>query len=164
MRDTSSARSPAPFVPVGHISIDTVASTATPSLLLADPSTHRFHISAFYVSRAIHGGGIGGVVVREAEGMAVRVLGARVLTLDTLDKRVLLREEDGGFQGGRDLYRRFMGVEPPEVSFLLLFSRLGSGREVLWFGEDGEKEELKVGSWTRKRGRRRNKMVKRLMK
>jgi GNAT superfamily N-acetyltransferase len=104
-------------VPVGHISIDTVASTTTPSLLLADPSAHRFHISAFYVSRAMHGDGIGGVVVREAEDMAVRVLGARVLTLDTLDKRVLLREEDGGFKGGRDLYRRFIGIEPPEVSF-----------------------------------------------
>ncbi|KFY47640.1 hypothetical protein V496_10511 [Pseudogymnoascus sp. VKM F-4515 (FW-2607)] len=89
-RDSSSSRVLGPFMPVGHISVDTVASTPEPTLLLADPENHRFHLSAFYISKAIQGGGIGNATMKAAEHMAVSVLGAKFITLDTWDRRLII--------------------------------------------------------------------------
>lgn len=100
-RESSSSRSESSFIPLGHISIDTIASTFLPTVELADPSAHKFHISTFYVSRALHNSGIGSVAVRAAESMAVAVHGAKILTLDTLDKRALLEDDEGGIPGAK---------------------------------------------------------------
>jgi ribosomal protein S18 acetylase RimI-like enzyme len=80
-------------MPVGHISVDTVASTPEPTALLADPANHRFHLSAFYISKAIQGGGLGNTTMRTAEHMAASVLGAKVITLDTWDRRLIIGDE-----------------------------------------------------------------------
>ncbi|KFY98458.1 hypothetical protein V500_01660 [Pseudogymnoascus sp. VKM F-4518 (FW-2643)] len=122
-RDSSSSCS-APFVPVGHISIDTIASTVVPSCLLANPKEHRLHISAFYVSNAIQGGGIGGAAMKAAEHMAVVVLGARVLTLDTMDKRVFLPVAEGGINGGVDSYLKYQRMEVPKFSAQSWYERM----------------------------------------
>ncbi|KFY29155.1 hypothetical protein V493_02510 [Pseudogymnoascus sp. VKM F-4281 (FW-2241)] len=114
-RDFSSSSS-ASFIPVGHISIDTIASTVVPTRLLADPKERRLHISSFYVSNAIQGGGIGGAAMRAAERMAAVVLGARVLTLDTVDKRVFLPVAEGGINGGVDSYLKYRRMEVPKFS------------------------------------------------
>ncbi|OBT63847.1 hypothetical protein VE03_06588 [Pseudogymnoascus sp. 23342-1-I1] len=103
-RDSSPSRLLVPFMPVGHISVDTVASTPEPTLLLADPENHRFHLSAFYISRAIHGGGIGNATMKEAEHMAVSVLGAKFITLDTWDRRLIIGDTKKEWREKFDYY------------------------------------------------------------
>ena len=69
--------------------MDTIASTPDPTPLLADPPNHRFHLSALYISRAIHGGGLGNAAMAAGEHMAVSILGAKTITLDTWDRRLI---------------------------------------------------------------------------
>lgn len=54
--------------------------------------------------------------MKAAERMAVVVLGARVLTLDTMDKRVFLPVAEGGNNGGVDSYLKYQRIEVPKVS------------------------------------------------
>ncbi|KFY26911.1 hypothetical protein V491_01107, partial [Pseudogymnoascus sp. VKM F-3775] len=103
-RDSSSSRSLEPFMPIGHISIDTIASTPKPTLLLADPENHRTHLSAFYISRAIQGGGLGTATMQAAEHMAVSVLGAKVITLDTWDRRLIIDDSKKEWREKFDYY------------------------------------------------------------
>lgn len=103
-RDSSSSRSLEPFMPVGHISVDTVASTPEPTPLLADPENHRFHLSAFYISKAIQGGGLGNATMAAAEHMAASVLGAKVITLDTWDRRLIIGDEKKEWREKFDYY------------------------------------------------------------
>lgn len=124
-RDSTSARSSEPFIPLGEISIDTIASTPVPSKMLADPASGRFHISTFYVSRALHGSGIGGVTMGAAESMAARVLGAKYLTLDTLDKRALMSEEEGGLPEARAAMQRISEHITPVFSTQAWYERMG---------------------------------------
>jgi GNAT superfamily N-acetyltransferase len=81
-RSIASASLSSQFTPIGHISID--AYSPIPGL--TDPLTHRYAISTFYISRAIHGIGLGGLAMRAAEKMAVEVLGAKCLSLNTVEK------------------------------------------------------------------------------
>ncbi|KFZ01186.1 hypothetical protein V501_10161 [Pseudogymnoascus sp. VKM F-4519 (FW-2642)] len=103
-RDSTSSRSLVPFMPVGHISVDTVASTPEPTTLLADPENHRFHLSAFYISKAIQGGGLGNTTMRTAEHMAASVLGAKFITLDTWDRRLIIGDEKKEWREKFDYY------------------------------------------------------------
>jgi hypothetical protein len=69
------------FIPVGHISLD--LQGIDPSL--ADPLQGVYLISSFYISRALHYGGLGRATMDAVEAMAVREpLHVKVLTLDTL--------------------------------------------------------------------------------
>ncbi|KFY10807.1 hypothetical protein V492_04840 [Pseudogymnoascus sp. VKM F-4246] len=112
-RDSSSSRLLEPFMPIGHISVDTVASTPKPTLYLADPENHRFHLSAFYISKAIQGGGIGSATMEQAEHMAVSVLGSKVITLDTWDRRLLV---DDSKKEWREKFH-YYGIDRPLPKF-----------------------------------------------
>lgn len=96
-------------MPVGHISVDTVASTPEPTTLLADPENHRYHLSALYISSAIQGGGIGSATMEAAEHMAATVLGANVITLDTWDRRLITDESK------KDWREKFEYYSPPAL-------------------------------------------------
>ena len=60
-----------------------------------------------------------------AESMAVAVLGAKVLTLDTLDKRVLMTEEEGGLPGALAAMKRLQEGRTPEFSTQAWYERMG---------------------------------------
>lgn len=93
--------------------------------MLADPSSYRFHISAFYVSRALHGSGIGRITMTAAESMASRVLGAKFLTLDTLDKRALMTAEEGGLPEAYAAMQRLEEHITPGFSTHAWYERMG---------------------------------------
>lgn len=100
---------------------------------MADPSTGRYHLSAFYVSRALHNSGIGSSSILSAEAMAVSVLGAKVITLDTVDRRVVVPESEGGWPWARERMLRLQGWGP-KFSVQEWYERLGY--RVFW--EEGE--------------------------
>lgn len=110
-------------MPVGHISVDTVASTPEPTTLLADPANHRYHLSALYISEAIQGGGIGGATVEAGEHMAVSVLGAKVITLDTWDRRLVTDESKKEWREKFDYYSP--KEAPPKFDPQGWYQRLG---------------------------------------
>ena len=60
-----------------------------------------------------------------AEKMAVDVLGAKVLTLDTLDKRALIPEEEGGLPGALSAMRRLGEKITPGFSTQAWYERMG---------------------------------------
>ncbi|KFX99146.1 hypothetical protein V490_01922 [Pseudogymnoascus sp. VKM F-3557] len=77
---TPSSRS---FIPVGHISLD--SESANPGQ--ADASQGLYCITNLYISRAIHGGGLGGAALDAIESQAINEpLCAKILSLDTLAK------------------------------------------------------------------------------
>lgn len=60
-----------------------------------------------------------------AESMAARVLHAKVLTLDTLDKRALMTEEEGGLPGALSAMRRLKEKITPGFSTQAWYERMG---------------------------------------
>ena len=60
-----------------------------------------------------------------AESMAVRVLHAKVLTLDTLDKRALITEEEGGLPGALSAMKRLVDNVAPVFSTQAWYERMG---------------------------------------
>lgn len=74
------------FIPIGHISIDSLNAEAN-HIDLDIPSTGVFWIKTFYVSHSVQGQGIGRAAMDEAEKMAVgEPLNARILMLDTMHR------------------------------------------------------------------------------
>ncbi|KFX95135.1 hypothetical protein V490_03999 [Pseudogymnoascus sp. VKM F-3557] len=123
-RDSSSSRLLEPFMPVGHISVDTVASTPEPTTLLADPANHRYHLSALYISSAIQGGGIGSATMEAAEHMAATVLGATVITLDTWDRRLITDDSKKEWREKFEYYSP-PALGPPKFDPQGWYQRLG---------------------------------------
>lgn len=60
-----------------------------------------------------------------AESMAARVLGAKYLTLDTLDKRALMSEEEGGLPGALAAMNRISEHITPGFSTQAWYERMG---------------------------------------
>jgi GNAT superfamily N-acetyltransferase len=123
-RDSSSSRLLEPFMPVGHISVDTVASTPEPTTLLADPANHRYHLSALYISSAIQGGGIGSATMEAAEHMAATVLGATIITLDTWDRRLITDDSKTEWREKFEYYSP-PALGPPKFDPQGWYQRLG---------------------------------------
>lgn len=74
------------FIPIGHISIDSVNAEAN-HLDLDIPTTGVFWIKTFYVSRSVRGQGIGRAAMDAVEVMAIgEPLNARTLMLDTVHR------------------------------------------------------------------------------
>ncbi|KAJ6006675.1 hypothetical protein N7451_004619 [Penicillium sp. IBT 35674x] len=88
------------FIPIGHISIDSLNPEAD-HLNLDIPSSGVFWIKTFYVSHSVQGQGIGRAAMDEAEKMAAREpLNARTLMLDTVERNDQMREEFALFTYG----------------------------------------------------------------
>ncbi|KFZ00091.1 hypothetical protein V500_01179 [Pseudogymnoascus sp. VKM F-4518 (FW-2643)] len=69
------------FIPVGHISLD----SESPNPGQADASQGLYCITTLYISRAIHGGGLGRAALDAVESQAINEpLCAKILSLDTL--------------------------------------------------------------------------------
>ncbi|RDW75435.1 hypothetical protein BP6252_06577 [Coleophoma cylindrospora] len=80
------------FIPVGHISLDSELEYSTDPRLV-DVSNGVYHISSFYVSRALQSGGLGRATMDCLEDMATaEPLCAKVLTLRTMAKASSLDE------------------------------------------------------------------------
>ncbi len=78
------------FIPVGHISLD----SESPNQDQADASKGLYCITTFYVSRAIHGCGLGRAAMDAIETEAVsEPLCAKTLSLDTLANESLYDSE-----------------------------------------------------------------------
>jgi hypothetical protein len=72
---------PLNFIPVGHISLDSVS----PDPDLADPSRGLYYISTFYISGVLQGNGLGRAAMDAVESMATEPpLCAKALALDTV--------------------------------------------------------------------------------
>lgn len=81
------------FIPIGHISIDSLNPEAN-HLNLDIPSSGVFWIKTFYVSHTVQGQGIGRAAMDEAEKIAAREpLNAQTLMLDTVERNDQVREE-----------------------------------------------------------------------
>ncbi|KAJ6103352.1 hypothetical protein N7486_005779 [Penicillium sp. IBT 16267x] len=81
------------FIPIGHISIDSLNAEANhPDLEI--PSTGVFWIKTFYVSHSAQSQGVGRAAMDEVEKMAIgEPLNARILMLDTVQRDDQMREE-----------------------------------------------------------------------
>lgn len=83
----------ASFIPVGHISLDSALDWTSDSRL-TDVTSGVYHISSFYVSKALQSGGLGRATMDVLEDMAsAEPLCAKVLTLRTMSKTFSLNEE-----------------------------------------------------------------------
>lgn len=81
------------FIPIGHISIDSLNPEAN-HLNLGIPLSGVFWIKTFYVSHTVQGQGIGRAAMDEAEKIAAREpLNAQTLMLDTVERNDQVREE-----------------------------------------------------------------------
>ncbi|KAJ5291054.1 hypothetical protein N7478_000305 [Penicillium angulare] len=81
------------FIPIGHISLDSVNPDAKDNELDI-PKVDSFWIKTFYVTQSLQSQGVGRAAMDEVEDMAVREpLNAKTLLLDTVEKDDQLREE-----------------------------------------------------------------------
>ncbi|OBT59648.1 hypothetical protein VE04_00151 [Pseudogymnoascus sp. 24MN13] len=100
------------FVPVGHISLD----SESPNPGQADASQGLYCITTLYISRAIHGGGLGRAALDAVESQAINEpLCAKILSLDTLANSSWNRT---------DIWEE-MGQKKPEMSAEDWYERCG---------------------------------------
>ncbi|KFY08671.1 hypothetical protein V492_06028 [Pseudogymnoascus sp. VKM F-4246] len=98
------------FIPIGHISLD----SESPNPGQADASQGLYCITTLYISRAIHGGGLGRAALDATEKMAVNEpLCAKILSLDTLANSSWNRPET------------WKEIERPEMSAEDWYARCG---------------------------------------
>ncbi|KAG5768110.1 hypothetical protein H9Q73_013956 [Fusarium xylarioides] len=94
-----------PFLPVGHVALDTHIADYAESLELDFPKSGTYWVKSLYVSYTLQGLGIGGAAMNIAERMAIEEpLNARHLLLDTVhhedqaDEEFAIANYGGGFK------------------------------------------------------------------